>query len=228
MDALIQCAAQASPEGTSVARFVRKQRGCTRMDALEPRLMLAANLTFNDDFPLTAGSQPSTAIWSYNTGTDPNNANVVYPDTASTLKIVSDAAATDGSALAMTLAPDPSNPSKYLSSRINTTVEPIAGNFQYGHVEARIKLPGGPNGQGVGIWPAFWMLGTNINQVGWPNCGEIDIMENKGSTPGQIQGTLHGPGYSGGGGITSFYNLPSGQSFYSAYHVFAADWGANF
>ena len=89
-------------------------------------------------------------------------------------------------------------------------------------------MPGGPNGQGVGIWPAFWMLGTNINQVGWPNCGEIDIMENKGSTPGEVQGTLHGPGYSGGSGITSYYDLPGGQNFYSSYHVFAADWGPNF
>ena len=53
-------------------------------------------------------------------------------------------------------------------------------------------------------------------------------MENKGSTPGQVQGTIHGPGYSGGSGITAFDNLPSGQTFYSAYHVFAADWGANF
>ena len=128
----------------------------------------------------------------------------------------------------MSLYPDPNNPGKYLAARINTSVEPIGGNLQYGHIEARIKLPGGPNGQGVGIWPAFWMLGTNINQVGWPNCGEIDIMENKGSTPGQVQGTIHGPGYSGGSGITAYDNLPSGQNFYSAYHVFAADWGPNF
>ncbi len=53
-------------------------------------------------------------------------------------------------------------------------------------------------------------------------------MENKGSTPGQVQGTIHGPGYSGGNGITAFDNLPSGQNFYSGYHLFAVDWGPNF
>jgi beta-glucanase (GH16 family)/regulation of enolase protein 1 (concanavalin A-like superfamily) len=196
-------------------------------EPLELRLLLAANLVFNDDFNQSLGSQPNTATWFYNTGNDPNNTNVQYTDTASTLQVVNDPAATDGRALALTLSQDPSNSAKFLSARINTKIDPIAGNFQYGHVEARIKLPGGPNGQGVGIWPAFWMLGTNIGTVGWPNCGEVDIMENKGSTPSQIQGTIHGPGYSGGGGITAYYNLPTGQSFYSGYHTFAADWAPN-
>jgi beta-glucanase (GH16 family) len=198
------------------------------VERLELRAMLSGNLVFEDEFNLAAGSQPNSSTWFNNTGTSPNNSNVNYVDTPSTLQVVSDAGAIDGKALAMSLYPDPNNAGKYLASRINTTVDPIAGNWQYGHVEARIKMPGGPNGQGVGIWPAFWLLGTNINTVGWPNCGEVDIMENKGSTPGQIQGTIHGPGYSGGSGITAYYNLPSGQNFYSAYHVFAADWGPNF
>jgi beta-glucanase (GH16 family) len=198
------------------------------MHALEPRLLLSANLVFNDDFNLPAGTQPSTGNWYYNLGNDPNNTNVQYSDTPSTLQIVNDAGATDGKALAMTLSRDPNNAGHYLSARINTSVDLIAGNEQYGHIEARIKLPGGPNGQGVGIWPAFWMLGNNIGTVGWPNCGEIDIMENKGSTPGEILGTIHGPGYSGGSGITAKYDLPGGQTFYSGYHVFAADWGPNF
>jgi beta-glucanase (GH16 family) len=190
--------------------------------------MLTGNLVFNDEFNLAAGSQPNTSTWLYETGISPNNSNVNYTDTASTLQVVNDAGATDGKALAMSLYPDPNNAGKYLAARINTTVDPIADNLQYGHIEARIRLPGGPNGQGVGIWPAFWLLGTNINQVGWPNCGEIDVMENKGSTPGEVQGTIHGPGYSGGNGITAKYDLPSGQNFYSAYHVFAVDWGPNF
>jgi beta-glucanase (GH16 family) len=208
----------------------RKSRSRPRLslEQLEPRAMLSVNMVFDDEFNLSAGTQPKTSTWFYNTGISSNNSNVDYTDTSSTLQVVSDAGATDGKALAMSLDQDPNNSSKYLGARINTTVEPIGGNLQYGHIEARIKLPGGPNGQGVGIWPAFWMLGTNFNQVGWPNCGEIDIMENKGSTPGQVQGTIHGPGYSGGNGITAFYNLPSGQSFYSAYHVFAVDWGPNF
>ena len=62
----------------------------------------------------------------------------------------------------------------------------------YGLVEARIRLP-----QGRGIWPAFWMLGQHLDQVGWPDCGEIDVMENFGKDPTVIHGTVHGPGYAG-------------------------------
>ena len=194
--------------------------------ALESRVLLS-NVLFNDDFNLPAGAQPLTSTWHYRNGTDPNNANVQYTNTPSTLHVVNDPGALDGKALAMTLSPDPASPGKFLSSEIQTTADPVASNLLYGRIEARIKLPGGPSGQGVGIWPAFWMLGSNFAQVGWPNCGEIDIMENKGSTPGGIQGTIHGPGYSGGSGITAHYYLPAGQTFYSGYHTFAVDWAPN-
>ncbi len=55
-----------------------------------------------------------------------------------------------------------------------------------------MKVPGGR-----GTWPAFWMLGSNIDQMGWPACGEIDVMEHVGCDPGTVHGTLHAPGYSG-------------------------------
>src|SRR4029077_8038491 len=66
----------------------------------------------------------------------------------------------------------------------------------YGRFEARIRIP-----RGQGMWPAFWLLGANDHQVGWPQCGEIDIMENVGKEPGVVHGTVHGPGYSGADGI---------------------------
>ena len=72
----------------------------------------------------------------------------------------------------------------------------------YGRIEARIKLP-----YGQGIWPAFWMLGNDIDTSGWPTCGEVDIMENIGKEPTTVHGTIHGPGYSGGSGITAHYDL---------------------
>ncbi|MGB6617357.1 MAG: glycoside hydrolase family 16 protein, partial [Trebonia sp.] len=59
-----------------------------------------------------------------------------------------------------------------------------------------IKIPGGR-----GIWPAFWLLGTDIGHVGWPACGEIDVMENFGTAPACVYGTVHGPGYCGDSGI---------------------------
>ncbi len=89
----------------------------------------------------------------------------------------------------------------------------------YGRFEARIRIP-----YGQGIWPAFWLLGNNIDSVGWPNCGEIDIMENIGKEPSTIHGTLHGPGYSGGNGINASYSLPGNRRFADSFHIFAVEW----
>ena len=104
---------------------------------------------------------------------------------------------------------------QYSSARIKT-----AGTFKqaYGRFEARIKIP-----YGQGIWPAFWMLGKNINKVGWPRCGEIDIMENIGREPSTAHGTMHGPGYSGANGFGAAYNLTAG-AFSDDFHVFAIEW----
>jgi beta-glucanase (GH16 family) len=90
---------------------------------------------------------------------------------------------------------------------------------QYGRIEARIKVP-----FGQGIWPAFWMLGSNITTVGWPQCGEVDIMEQIGREPSVNHGTAHGPGYSGGSGVTSTFTLPGGARFADDFHVFAIVW----
>ena len=92
----------------------------------------------------------------------------------------------------------------------------------YGRFEARIKLP-----YGQGIWPAFWMLGSNIDSVSWPTCGEVDIMENIGKEPSIIHGTIHGPGYSGGNGLSSSYSLSDNQRFADSFHTFAVEWEPN-
>ena len=92
----------------------------------------------------------------------------------------------------------------------------------YGRFEARIKLP-----RGQGIWPAFWLLGNDIDKVGWPRCGEIDIMELIGKQPSTVHGTIHGPGYSGAKGLSSSYSLTDGKQFAEAFHVFAMEWEPN-
>jgi beta-glucanase (GH16 family) len=104
---------------------------------------------------------------------------------------------------------------QYTSARIKTQ-----GLFDQknGRFEARIKIP-----QGQGIWPAFWMLGNNIGTVGWPNCGEIDIMENIGKEPDKVHGSMHGPGYAGGNSLTGTYAVPSGK-FGDDFHIFAIEW----
>ena len=109
--------------------------------------------------------------------------------------------------------------SQYTSARLITRNK---FSPQYGRFEARIKLP-----FGQGIWPAFWMLGNDIGTVGWPQCGEIDILENIGKEPTIIHGTIHGPGYSGEFGIGSSYSLPNNQRFADAFHTFAVEWEPN-
>jgi beta-glucanase (GH16 family) len=81
-----------------------------------------------------------------------------------------------------------------------------------------------PSGQG--LWPAFWLLGSNLATAGWPTCGEIDIMECRGQEPRIVHGSLHGPGYSGGSAITHSYTSPRG-AFDADFHVFALDWDEN-
>src|SRR5262249_31444944 len=96
-------------------------------------------------------------------------------------------------------------PCKYTSARLVTKGK---FDFKYGRFEARIKIP-----KGQGVWPAFWLLGNDIDSVGWPQCGEIDVMENIGREPSIVHGTVHGPGYSGSKGIGATYNLPRSGLF---------------
>lgn len=90
-------------------------------------------------------------------------------------------------------------------------------DVQYGRVEVRAMLP-----EGAGIWPAVWMLGSNIQDVGWPESGEIDVMEFVGRAPNEVFGTIHGPGYSGGEAFNGVLDL--GTPFPGEWHVFSVDW----
>jgi beta-glucanase (GH16 family) len=109
--------------------------------------------------------------------------------------------------------------SSYTSARIKTK-----GLFSqtYGRFEAKIKTPTGP-----GIWPAFWLLGDNIDQVNWPMCGEIDIMEQRGQQPSITHGSIHGPGNFGANAITKGYGLTTGR-FDTDFHLYAVEWGEDY
>jgi beta-glucanase (GH16 family) len=103
---------------------------------------------------------------------------------------------------------------QYTSARLITK---NLKSFGYGFIQARIKLPAGR-----GIWPAFWMLGTDIDTAGWPACGEIDVMENFGTNPAIVHGTVHGPGYSGASGITA--SLDTGAVLATGFHTYSVCW----
>lgn len=90
--------------------------------------------------------------------------------------------------------------------------------WQYGRIEARVQLPGGQ-----GIWPAVWMLGDDFSEAGWPRSGEIDIMEFLGHDVTTVYGTVHGPRYSGSGGIGGSYTI-EGADLTEGFHIFAVEW----
>ena len=108
------------------------------------------------------------------------------------------------------------NGSNYNSSRITTKGKM---EFQYGRVEVRAKLP-----KGQGIWPAIWMLGNDIDQVNWPNCGEIDIMEYVGKQPGVIYTSLHTPSSYGATINSKQTHIPQVEN---DFHVYRTDWTAD-
>ncbi|MBK3573304.1 family 16 glycosylhydrolase [Streptomyces sp. MBT65] len=178
-------------------------------------------VTFSDTFDGAAGSAVNSSRWTQETGDNVNNHEREYYTSGT------NNASLDGQGH-LVITAKKENPAnyqcwygtcQYTSARLNTS-----GKFsaQYGHVEARMKIP-----RGQGMWPAFWMLGTDIGSVGWPNSGEIDVMENVGFEPSTIHGTIHGPGYSGANGIGAGYTLANGAAFADAYHTFAVDWAPN-
>jgi beta-glucanase (GH16 family) len=170
-------------------------------------------LVWSDEFEGEPGQSPDTTRWNFDIGTGENgwgNAQLEY-DTDLPENVSLDG---EGN-LAITAREEDYLGSDYTSARINTRnhFDRTRGRF-----EARIKLP-----VGQGIWPAFWLLGADIGTVGWPECGEIDIMEYRGQYPNVVTGAIHGPGYSGGDSKGGAYILESG-SFNDGFHVFAIDW----
>jgi beta-glucanase (GH16 family) len=175
-------------------------------------------LIWNDEFNQAAGTQPDPSKWGYDLGVgNPpgwgNNELETYTSSPNNVLVVSDPDATDGKALA--IRAQAANGS-YTSARIKTQA---TFTFTYGRMEARARVPAG-----VGCWPAFWALGSDNPTVGWPNCGEVDVMEWVGQTPSHIKGSLHAVGYSGGQSLNADCVLPNNASYSAAYHVFAVDW----
>ncbi len=184
------------------------------------------SLAWSDEFDGPAGALPDPAKWTYDTGGDGfGNQELETYCAAGSSAAPCDAArpnaAMDGRGrLVITALKDADG--RWTSARLKTFG---LKSFQYGRVEARMRLP-----YGAGLWPAFWMLGTDIPAVGWPTSGEIDIMENvPGDVPGglgvdTIKSTLHGPGYSGVNGYGRNTKLPAGGRVDDEFHVYGAIW----
>ncbi len=177
-------------------------------------------LTWSDEFNQPDGSSPSSTNWVYDTGNSGfgNNELENYTTRTNNARIV-------GGQLIIEADLENYGGSSYTSARLLTKGK---WSWTYGRIEARIKIP-----RGQGIWPAFWLLGTNIDSVNWPGCGEIDILENIGkvSDQGTDHGTIHGPqsggDYNGGAGVGSTYTLPGGGALADDFHVYAVQWTTN-
>jgi beta-glucanase (GH16 family) len=192
---------------------------CASQTAAAPTKSMDWTLAWSDEFNGPSGSGVDRSKWVLETGgggwsnqeleyyTD-RGANASVRDGNLAIKAISEKyTGSDGVSR------------NYTSARLKTL-----GKFSqtYGRFEARIKIPGGQ-----GMWPAFWMLGDDFDKVGWPACGEIDIMENIGKEPAIIHGSIHGPGYVGGTGIEASYKLPAKQRFADDFHVFTIEWDSD-
>ena len=183
-------------------------------------------LVWADEFNEPAGTPPNPANWAYEIGdTTPDGKNgwgneelQYYTDDPAN-------AATDGNGNLVIRLDEADGsqecyygPCQYESARLLTQNK---AEFAYGRIESRLKVPTG----GDGLWPAFWSLGTDITYNPWPGAGEIDIMEYVSRIPNEIFGTIHGPGYNGGGSFGDIYDF--GQRVDLEYHTYSVEWEPN-
>jgi beta-glucanase (GH16 family) len=171
-------------------------------------------LTWSDEFDGPDGSGVDSSKWVHDVGGGGwgNKEREYYTDGTANAVI-------QGGDLVITAGPDGASQEscwygqcQYTSARLNSS---NGFSQQYGRFEARIQIP-----LGQGLWPAFWLLGNNIGNVGWPACGEIDIMENIGKQPGTAYGSLHAQGYN----ATAGYTLMGQAKLGDAFHRYAIEW----
>ena len=174
-------------DGTLNLHMVR-HKGLPLVGAIEVdwrKNALTDNTLFSDTFDGPAGQAPSSLSWSHDVGGDGygNHERQYYTGRPAN-------AALDGAGhLSITALREQYTGSDGVTRNFTSARLKTAGrfSFQYGTVEARIKVPRGP-----GLWPAFWALGSNFDTVGWPLCGELDVMENIGGQPRTSHATAHG------------------------------------
>jgi beta-glucanase (GH16 family) len=208
----------------SVASFWLGRSTAQREESAPRPILVWGSPVWSDEFNGPRGSAPDPITWTYDVGNNAgwgNNELEVYCAASSAIPPC-----------------DPANPNAFLDGDGNLVIRAVrtAGGhwtsarlktqglreFQYGRVEARMKLP-----VGAGLWSAFWMLGADIGKIGWPGSGSIDVVENvpHGLGPSTIRSTIHGPGYAGVNGLWQDYALPgAGRVDDAGYHAYGVIW----
>jgi beta-glucanase (GH16 family) len=165
------------------------------------------NIVWDDEFN---GNSVNTSVWTYETGNGSggwgNNELEYYTSRTNNAFVAN-------GLLHIVARKESMNGFNYTSARMKS--EGLYSRT-YGRFEWRAQLP-----QGTGTWPALWLLGNNISSIGWPGCGEIDVVENKGSNPFAEQGSLHS-----GSDETAIYNFIGGDSV-TNFHTYTLDWTTN-
>jgi len=172
-------------------------------------VFVARKLLWADEFDVNGA--PNTSKWGYNTGTGDGwgNNELEYYTTRPENVII------ENGILKIKAIKEDYMGSHYTSARMLTKGK---FSFKYGRAEVRAKLP-----VGGGTWPAFWMLGDNIDTAPWPACGEVDILESVGNNPNVNHSSLHSPGRSGNTPDTAITTVPNSAT---EFHVYAAEWSA--
>ncbi|HUC41231.1 MAG TPA: glycoside hydrolase family 16 protein, partial [Gemmatimonadales bacterium] len=179
-------------------------------------------LVWSDEFADSAGAGIDTTHWRYDTGDGCSQGNCGWGNNEKEYyrSDTTNIAQNGQGQLRIVARVAPAGltcyygPCRYTSAKITTRDKMFADQ---GRIEARIKLAAGQ-----GLWPAFWMLGKNIGTVGWPTCGELDIMENHGSDISSMSSAVHGPGYSGNTPFVHVNRFASGGV--TDFHLYAVEW----
>ena len=185
--------------------------------------MSELKLLWSDEFDGAAGASVNQNFWNFDLG-DGTEAGIPGWGNQEREWYLAEQAKLSGSSELVISAErnnDPSaypayygEPAEWVSAKL-TTKNKV--EVKYGRIEARVKIP-----TGVGTWPAFWMLGNNLDEDAWPACGEIDILEARGRDAGNLVATLHGPGYFGDNGCGKEWRTPIAMN--DDFHTFAVEW----
>lgn len=197
--------------GTYTVNVTAKSSGGQSIaKSVQVTVTVIQSLVWSEEFNVDGA--PDATKWGYDIGTGSGgwgNAELEYYTNRPVNSIV------QGGVLKITAIKENYSGSTYTSARL---LSKDKFSFKYGKVEISAKLPAG-----VGTWPALWMLGDDIGTTGWPGCGEIDIMEHRGSELNKIFGTFHYPGHSGGNADGATFTIANATT---AFHKYSLDWSA--
>ena len=182
--------------------------------------MMKYELLWQEEFLPTHDGRPDSKFWNFDLGDGSTQEIPGWGNQEREFYTEDNAEVNSGLTITARKSDPQSAPDAYygkaewLSSRIQTVGKV---DFKYGRFDFEVQAP-----KGGGSWPAIWMLGSNISEVKWSDCGEIDIFEGAGNRPKEIRGTLHGPGYEADKGITGA--LINDADLSEGVHTFSIEW----